>query len=75
MPSSFGLAATLIVGYLAVLFGLVEQHASLAGLSAFPVAIFEFSLGVWLIVKGFNPSAPIVSLPKSAAILAEPLAQ
>ena len=47
----------LLVGYLAILFGLVGQHAPLAGLSALPVALFEFSLGVWLIVKGFNPSA------------------
>jgi hypothetical protein len=29
----------------------------LAGLSALPVASFEFSLGVWLVVKGFNPEA------------------
>ena len=47
----------LIVGYLAVIFGLVGQHSSLAGLSALLVALFEFSLGVWLIVKGFNPIA------------------
>jgi len=47
----------LLVGYIAVLFGLVGQHAALAGLSALLVAVFEFSLGVWLIVKGFNPSA------------------
>ena len=47
----------LIVGYLAVMFGLVGQHSSLAGLSALLVALFEFSLGVWLIVKGFNPIA------------------
>ena len=47
----------LIAGYIAVLFGLIGQHAPLAGLSALPVALFEFSLGVWLTVKGFNPSA------------------
>ena len=47
----------LIVGYLAVMFGLVGQHGALAGLSALLVALFEFSLGVWLIVKGFNPTA------------------
>ena len=47
----------LIAGYIAVLFGLVGQHAPLAGLSALLVALFEFSLGVWLTVKGFNPSA------------------
>ena len=47
----------LLVGYFSVLFGLVGQHDSLAGLSALLVALFEFSLGVWLIVKGFNPTA------------------
>jgi hypothetical protein len=47
----------LIVGYLAVLFGLVGQNAPLAGLSALLVALFELSLGIWLTVKGFNPSA------------------
>jgi hypothetical protein len=40
-----------------VLFGLIGQHAPLAGLSALPVALFEFSLGVCLIAKGFNHSA------------------
>jgi hypothetical protein len=63
----------LIVGYLAVLFGLVGQRDLLAGLSALPVALFEFSLGIYLTIKGFKPSA-IVSLPTSARILAEPLA-
>ena len=47
----------LIAGYLAILFGGIGQHSGLAGLSAFPVALFEFSLGIWLIVKGFNPEA------------------
>jgi hypothetical protein len=42
---------------IAVLFGLIGQHTALAGLSALPVALFEFSLGVWLIAKGFNQSA------------------
>jgi len=47
----------LVAGYLAVLFGLIDQHGPIAGLSALPVAVFEFSLGVWLVVKGFNPEA------------------
>src|SRR5207302_8399803 len=46
----------LLAGYLAVMFGLLGLHAPLAGLSAVPVALFEFSLGVWLVVKGFQPS-------------------
>lgn len=47
----------LLVGYLAVMFGLIGQHAPLAGMSAILVALFEFSLGIWLVVKGFNSSA------------------
>jgi hypothetical protein len=53
-------APILVAGYIAVLFGLIGQHDPLAGLSALPVALFEFSLGVWLIVKGFNPKAVAV---------------
>ena len=49
-------APILLAGYIAVMFGLIGQHAPLALLSALPVALFEFSLGVWLVVKGFNPS-------------------
>jgi len=64
---------TLLVGYLAVLFGAIDQHGVVAGLSALPVAVFEFSLGVWLIVKGFNPQAvtalePAVERYASAAL-------
>jgi hypothetical protein len=29
----------------------------LAGLSALMVALFEFSLGLWLVFKGFNSKA------------------
>lgn len=47
----------LLAGYFAVMFGAVEQHGSLAGASAILVALFEFSLGLWLVIKGFNPSA------------------
>jgi hypothetical protein len=53
-------AAPLVASYIAVLFGLIGQHAPLAALAALPVALFEFSLGVWLVVKGFQPS-PILS--------------
>jgi hypothetical protein len=50
-------APVLVLGYLAVLFGAIDQHGVLAGLSALLVAVFEFSLGVRLIVKGFDPRA------------------
>lgn len=49
-------AAPLIGGYVAIMFGLIGQHAALAGLAAVMVALFEFSLGIYLVVKGFRPS-------------------
>ena len=47
-------ALPLVAGYFAMLFGLIERNSPMAGLSAVLVALFEFSLGIWLIVKGFN---------------------
>jgi hypothetical protein len=46
----------LLVGYYSILFGAIGQHAPLAGLFAIPVALFEFSLGIYLVVKGFRLS-------------------
>ena len=66
----------LLASYLAVMFGLLGQHASFATLSSIPVALFEFSLGVWLVVKGFQPS-PILSSETqdaSAAVATNPSA-
>ena len=50
-------AAPLIAGYLAIIFGFIGQQSPLAGLAALLVAVFEFSLGIYLVVKGFRPSA------------------
>lgn len=50
----------LLIGYFAVLFDAAHQHGTLAAASALPVAVFEFSLGIWLIVKGFDPDAVAV---------------
>lgn len=55
----------LLAGYFAVMFGVVGQHDPFPGLSAIPVALFEFSLGVWLIVKGFNRSASVTLFAKT----------
>ena len=49
-------APLLLAADIATFFGGIGQHSSLALLGALPVAAWEFSLGVWLIVKGFNPS-------------------
>lgn len=51
----------LLIGYFAILFGLIGQHAPSTGLFAIPVALFEFSLGIYLVVKGFTLSEfPVV---------------
>ncbi len=50
-------APILVAGYLAVMFGIIDRLSPLAAVSAIPVAFFEFTLGVLLIVKGFNAPA------------------
>ncbi len=50
-------AFPLIAGFLGVLFGYIEFRSELSMISAIMVAIFEFSLGIYLVVRGFKPSA------------------
>jgi hypothetical protein len=59
-------APLLITADIATLFGGIGQHSSWALLAALPVAAWEFSLGVWLVVKGFRPS-PITAAMTAAA--------
>jgi hypothetical protein len=49
-------APLLIAAVIAALFGSIGQYSSWALLAALPVAAWELSLGVWLVVKGFQPS-------------------
>ena len=39
-----------------MLFGLWPQVSGLTAIAALAIALWEFSLGVWLVVKGFKPS-------------------
>jgi hypothetical protein len=51
------IAAPLILGSAtATLFGFFDQLSPVAGLLALPVGLWELSLGLWLVVKGFKPS-------------------
>lgn len=52
----------LITGDILVLFDIIGQHDPVTGLFAVPVALFEFSLGIYLIVKGFRPSNVITAI-------------
>ena len=50
-------APLLVASAAATLFGLKEQVSALSAIAALPIALWEFSLGVYLVVKGFKPSA------------------
>lgn len=58
-------APLLITAVIATLFGGTGQYAALAALAALPVAAWELSLGIWLVVKGFKPS-PITAAMTAA---------
>jgi hypothetical protein len=49
-------APLLLAADVLVLFGVVDRVSTLTGLTVIPVAVWEFSLGVYLVVKGFKPS-------------------
>lgn len=53
-------AFTLVAGDLVVLYGVYDQRAPIAGLSAVPIALWEFSLGIYLTFKGFKENALIL---------------
>lgn len=55
----------LIAGFIAVMFGFIGQNDPTKGLFAILVALFEFSLGIWLVAKGFNKSEITSQEPKN----------
>jgi len=52
---------------------LIERVSTLAAITALPLALWELSLGVWLIAKGFNPSAIASLATTTSHLVAEPL--
>jgi len=53
-------APLLVVSDLATAFGVNEQLSPLSAAAVAPVFVWELSLGLWLLVKGFRPVAPLV---------------
>src|SRR5215204_6034391 len=47
----------IIASGLGVLFGVIEAGGVVQGLATIPEALWELLLGIWPIVRGFNPSA------------------
>ncbi len=57
-------APLLLAADIAIFFGVFDRTGPIA-LAALPIAVWEFSLGVYLTVKGFKPSA-VAALPSAA---------
>jgi hypothetical protein len=61
-------APLLIANTIVFMFGITSGPLYiLTGIGVLPIALFEFSLGVWLTVKGFNPAALASLSAKPAA--------
>jgi len=61
-------APLLLAADLAVLFDLIGRTSTPALVTALPIALWEFSLGVWLVVKGFKPSAITALYSRTAGV-------
>ena len=61
LPSLGLIGAPLLIGVTALtVLGVVEQYSEVGALAAFPIATWEFSLGLWLTFKGFRREAPLM---------------
>jgi hypothetical protein len=58
-------APLLLAAQTAILFGLIGRLSSFAAIGAMPIALWEFSLGLWLTFKGFNAMSPIFNSAKN----------
>jgi hypothetical protein len=58
-------ALMLLTSNLLILFGLTSTGSTLDIISSLPIAVNEMALALWLIVKGFDPSAVAGDISKS----------
>jgi uncharacterized protein DUF4386 len=70
---AFGAAPLLLLSDFAVYFGAYSNVSGLALVGALPIAVFEFSLGVYLVVKGFKPSSSLMTQPNTAVRVPVPV--
>lgn len=58
----FGLigGSLVIFAGILVMFGVIEGAGSVQGALTIPEAFWELSLGIYLVVKGFRPTSPIL---------------
>lgn len=65
-------APLLLASDIAIFAGVLDRVAPIAALAVVPVAVFEFSLGVRLLVTGFDPTSPLLSRPDARAVVPAP---
>ena len=63
-------APLLIANTIVLMFGITGPIFVLTGIGVLPIALWEFSLGVWLVVKGFKPSAITSEFAKPSTLVA-----
>ena len=56
-PASLVGAPLLLASDIAIFFGVYDRVSPVAAVAFIPIAVWEFSLGIWLVTKGFNPAA------------------
>jgi hypothetical protein len=61
-------AVLLVASDVGVILGLWGQFSTIPALTTFPIAIWELSLGVYLTVKGFRPSAITTLIQSRSAV-------
>jgi hypothetical protein len=49
-------APLLLASHAAVMFGFIERVSNVSAVAALPIGLWEFSLGIWLVSKGFKSS-------------------
>ena len=60
-------APLLLASDIAIFFGVIDRVSPFALVAFIPIAVWEFSLGVYLTVKGFRPAA-VAALPPAQAV-------
>ncbi len=61
-------APLLVAADVAVLFGIIGRTSPEAAITALPIALWELSLGLWLVVKGFRPSPILFTDTRDASV-------
>jgi hypothetical protein len=64
-------APLLLAADVAIFFGLIDRGAAIVAFAAAPVAIWEFSLGIYLVFRGFRPAAVAALPPATGAALGQ----